>query len=236
MRRLFVPTMGPSDWRRLLADPIKQWRSEKSAYEAAVAWEAARKSPRGLPPDIASVLDSEEEFRGASLVIGIPEHQVDLEGGGHASQTDLWALLTAPIGMVSTAIEAKAGEAFDSTVETWLSTAKKGSGKPDRLKQLCSMWRVEQSAIEHCRYQLMHRPAAAVLEAKRFKASVALFLVHAFGDNSASFDDYSTWRRALGISTADHRLQYAGEYEGVRLWMAWVASEPADQATLRAAI
>lgn len=79
MQRLFVPTMGPSDWRRLLADPGKQWREAKSAYEAAVAWEAARKSPRGLPPDIASALDSHESFRGASLVIGIPEHQVNLE-------------------------------------------------------------------------------------------------------------------------------------------------------------
>ena len=26
MKRIFVPTMGPSDWRRLLADPEKQWK------------------------------------------------------------------------------------------------------------------------------------------------------------------------------------------------------------------
>src|SRR5205823_4916150 len=64
MRRLFVPTAGPSDWRRLLADPQKQWRPEKSAFEAAVSWEAARQSKRGLPPEVAAALDSQDEFRG----------------------------------------------------------------------------------------------------------------------------------------------------------------------------
>ncbi len=110
MRRLFVPTFGPSDWRRLLADPEKQWRSAKSAYESAVAWEAARSDARGLPPDVAGLLDTHEAFRGATLLLGIPEHQVPLDGGGHASQTDFWALLDAPIGVTSVAVEAKAGE------------------------------------------------------------------------------------------------------------------------------
>jgi len=117
--------MGPSDWRRLLADPRKQWRATKSAYEAPVAWESARNGVRGLPSEIAAHLDSDAAFRGAHLLLALPEHQVALEGGGHASQTDLWALLSAPIGVVSTAIEAKAGEPFDRTVREWLSDASK---------------------------------------------------------------------------------------------------------------
>ena len=54
-------------------------------YEAAVVWEAARKSARGLPDDIARALDSRESFRDATLLIVLPEHRVELEGGGHAS-------------------------------------------------------------------------------------------------------------------------------------------------------
>ena len=122
------------------------------------------------------------------------------------------------------------------SVKKLLSVAKPNSGKPTRLEQLCRLWRVEQAAIAHCRYQLMHRPAVAVLEAKRFRASAALFVVHAFGDNGESLADYSTWRSALGISTEENGLQYAGEYDGIPLWMAWVASEPASHSTVRAAV
>ena len=236
MNRLFVPTMGPSDWRRLLADPTKQWKERKSAYEAAVAWESARKSARGLPADIAASLDAHPDFIGASLLLGIPEPQVALAGGGHASQTDFWALLSTPLGIVSTAVEAKAGEPFDVTVAEWLATAKKGSGKPVRLRQLCELWGVAEERVSDCRYQLMHRPAAAVLEAQRFGLKTALFIVHAFGDNSSSLDDYALWRAALGFDNSSNALQHTGSFGGVSLWMAWVASDPAGHATVRAAV
>ena len=228
--------MGPSDWRRFLADPTKQWKERKSAYEAAVAWEAARKSARGLPRDIEAVLDAHPEFMGASLLFGVPEHQVRLAGGGHASQTDFWALLLTPLGIVSTAVEAKAGEPFDVTVAEWLATATKGSGKAVRLKQLCELWGVAEDRVSGCRYQLMHRPATAVLEAQRFGLKTALFIVHAFGDNSSSLADYVSWRVALGFNNSSNALQHAGSFGGVSLWIAWVASDPADHATVRAAV
>ena len=236
MNRLFVPTMGPSDWRRLLADPGKQWVEAKSAYEAAVSWEAARKTPRGIPPSLAAVLDSNEHFRDASLLLGIPEHQVALKGGGHASQTDFWALISAPIGVVSTAIEAKAGEPFDKTVRNWIAGAKPNSGKPDRLKQLCELLRIAEPDAMECRYQLMHRPAAAILEAKRFQLTSALFLVQAFGPNEDSFRDYLAWAKLLGVAAGDGALQEAGKYDGVTLWVGWVSSPAADHVTVRAAV
>src|SRR5882724_4018904 len=93
MNRLFIPTLGPTDWRRLLADPVTQWERYKSALEMAVCWEAARDLPRGLPPEVASALDTESQLRGAQLLVGLPEHKVPFEGGGHPSQNDLWALL-----------------------------------------------------------------------------------------------------------------------------------------------
>ena len=57
MNRLYVPTMGPSDWRRLLADPKRQWREKRSAYEAAVAWESARSSARKIKEGAVGVKD-----------------------------------------------------------------------------------------------------------------------------------------------------------------------------------
>src|SRR6188474_3313853 len=156
MPQLLIPTSGPSDWRRFLADPGKQWVKGRSALELAVSWEAARRTPRGIPPSVIKILDSHSQFEGASLVIGIPEHQVQFDGGGHASQTDLWALLRGPIGLVSMSVEAKAGEGFDRTIASWLADAKPSSGKPARLAQLKSMLGIAGELPGTLRYQLLH--------------------------------------------------------------------------------
>ncbi len=40
------------------------------------------------------------------------------------------------------------------------------------------------------RYQLLHRTAAAVIEAERFKTDAAAMIVHSFSATGAGFDDY----------------------------------------------
>lgn len=228
--------MGPSDWRRLLANPATQWRQTKSAFEAAVAWEAARSKVRGLPPAVANVLDTEPVFREASLLLGIPEHQVELVGGGHASQTDFWALLAAGTGVVSVAVEAKAGEPFDKLVREWLAESSDRSGKPKRLDQLCAILEIARDDALEVRYQLLHRPVAAILEAIRFQLPRALFLVHAFGDNAASFADYRRWAQFFGVRAEPDQVQYVGVRSGIEFWIGWVGVPPADDATVRAAV
>jgi hypothetical protein len=131
MQSIYVPSSGPRSWRAGLADPDRQWREGRSAFELAVDWEAARKSDRGLPPAVMRVVDSVDALRYARVLIALPEHQVRLDGGGHASQTDLWVLLDAPaVGLVSMAVEAKAGEPLDKMVSEWSKGAPSGSGKP----------------------------------------------------------------------------------------------------------
>jgi hypothetical protein len=198
MKRLFVPTMGVSDWRRLLAAPERHWVKGRSALELAVAWESARHSERGLPKPVADLLDSCTLFEGAALLFGIPEHQVILKGGGHASQTDLWALLRGPVGLISLAVEAKAGEAFDKTIAEWLADAKPKSGKPTRLRQLCGVLGLQTDPPGTLRYQLLHRAAAALLEAERFGAPHAIFLVQSFTRDSKGFTAFSDFGKIMG--------------------------------------
>lgn len=227
MNRLFVPTLGPADWQRLLANPEKQWRRGKSAWESAVAWEVARSSVSGIPPRIGDLLKAEATFAEAKLLVGIPEHKVALDGGHQASQTDLWALLSTSSGLVSMAVEAKAGESFDAYVKDWIVGTSSKSGKPARLAQLCSMLEITEHDAHACRYQLMHRSAAAILEAIRFRASNAVLLVHAFGDNNqSSFDDYSAWASKLGVTARPDRLQNVGQRGGVNFWIGWVNARP----------
>ena len=65
----------------------------------AVCWKSARKIKRGLPMEVATAIDSYPDLAWASLLLGISEHQVAFQGGGHPSQNDLWALLKSSNGL-----------------------------------------------------------------------------------------------------------------------------------------
>ncbi len=132
MTRIVVPSTGSDGWRRLLADRERHWRPTKSAFECATAWEGAQQSARGLPLIVASALDSDPSTANAELLVAIPELQVDLPGGGHPSQNDVWVLLGRADGTISLSVEAKSGEPLDRLVGEWLADAPPTSGKPAR--------------------------------------------------------------------------------------------------------
>jgi hypothetical protein len=95
MKRILTPTLGLDQWRGLLGDPQKHWRRERSAFELAVSWERAQSpgNSRGLPCEVAAVIDTSDALKDAELLFGLPEHKVALASKGAPSQTDLWALL-----------------------------------------------------------------------------------------------------------------------------------------------
>src|SRR5688500_15479405 len=135
MKRIYIPTAGPSSWQSLLADPDLHWKRGASAMELAVSWELASKTARGLPKPVATVLDQHEATRGSELVFAVPEHRVALPGGSRSSQTDLWAVLRGSGGLISTAVEGKAREPFGPTIDEWLIDS--SDGKRRRLASLC---------------------------------------------------------------------------------------------------
>jgi len=230
MKRLYVPTKGVEDWRLLLADPGRQWQPGRSAYEAAHSWEAAARQKRGLPPEVARVLDSSPETRGAALDIGLPEHRVALPGGGHASQNDLWALLRVGTSTLSMAVEAKAGEALGPLVGSWRGDPNPRSRKEARLDAIRGLLGLEAAELDGVRYQLLHRAASAVVEAKRFGAARALVLVQSFGgaEDAASRADVGRFSGLYGKEFERGRVVHlsdAGDPARVPLSLAWVDSE-----------
>src|SRR5580765_828215 len=99
MPKIFVPTQGIEDWRRLLAAPDKHWKVGFSAEALARSWQATT----DFPQEVRRVLEASglRQFRGLEMLIGIPERQVDLPpAGGHPSQNDLWVLARGPEGLV----------------------------------------------------------------------------------------------------------------------------------------
>ena len=123
------------------------------------------------------------------LLLAIPEYQVDLPGGKRPSQNDLFVLGRAKDGhLVSIMMEGKVAEPFGATLEIWLKDA--SEGKKKRLKFLCDTLGLSCEPPSHTRYQLFHRTASAIIEAKRFNANYAMMIVHSFSPEHKCFADY----------------------------------------------
>lgn len=134
-RRIYAPAAGLETWKERLSEPEIQWVRTKSAFETAVFWELGARQPRGLHSSLTSLFDHEDLLRDCELVASFPEHRVRLPGGTRASQTDVWAILRGPRGLISLAVEGKAGETFGETIGDWRKEA--SAGKEERLKYLC---------------------------------------------------------------------------------------------------
>lgn len=239
MSRLYIPTLGPTDWRRLLKDPVTQWKRHKSALEMAVSWEAAKKTERGLPPEVAAALDSLPELAGSSLLLGFPEHQVEFEGGGHNSQNDLWALLRTGGNLTSLTIEAKAGESLDKLVSEWLKVKTiRPSNKPLRLAALQRDLGITNIDVSAVRYQLLHRTASALREARRFFAQYAVVIIQSFNKEAdvESWGDFVSFCGHLKCEPREGCLVRVGSETTVPLYVGWVSCPTATFEILDAAI
>ncbi|MDZ7750738.1 MAG: hypothetical protein U5S82_03565 [Gammaproteobacteria bacterium] len=164
MAKILIPAQHPEDWKQFLAEPEKQWRAGYSAKALADCWQ---RTP-GFPPEVERLLKTSLAFRDVEMLYGIPELQTPLPGGARPSQTDLWVLARASDGLVSIAVEGKVSEPFGDLVADWIEPAT--PGKQKRLAYLCELLALMESDALPLRYQLLHRTASAVLEARRLFA------------------------------------------------------------------
>ncbi|WP_406645695.1 hypothetical protein QEZ52_17155 [Aliisedimentitalea scapharcae] len=217
MRKIYVPTAGPEDWRAMLADPVKQWRQGFSAVSAAQSWEAAD----GLPTEVAQILGPDAE-----LLLAIPEHKVPLPGGSRASQCDVFALVSTATGICAVSVEAKVNEPFGPTVGEWLRDP--SEGKVTRLTAICEMLGVAFPPPDDLRYQLFHRAAAAIVEASRFQTSSAAMIVQSFSPEHRWYDDFSVFCDYCGVN-AERGVPLTVELpDGRRLTLGWATGSPLD--------
>jgi hypothetical protein len=212
---IYVPATGPESWSDLLADRQKQWKTGYSAKTLAYCWAAAA----GLPPEIGALFGAE-----TTLLIGIPEHKVDLPGGGRPSQTDLFALVRRGEQTISCAIEGKVSEPFGPTMQEWLADA--SPGKIQRLDYLCHLLGLVQPLPPTLRYQLLHRSASAITEAARFKTDEAAMIVHSFSTTAIWFDDFAMFIDLLGLKAIRDRLLTVRLSSGLPMHFGWATGDP----------
>jgi len=218
MNRIYVPMTDLDDWKRLLADPDRQWKSGFSAMSIAQSWYAAK----GFPANILSMLSNAgEPFQSLTPLAIFPEHPVALPGGATPAQSDVWVLASHINGLASITVEGKISESFGPTLGQWMAKDTDGRNtRIDFLKRLLGLTDVPGAT----RYQLLHRTASAILEAKRFHANVALIVVQSFSETDEGFDDFQAFCALFGLSNPaePNKIIQLGRHEGIPFYAAWV--------------
>ncbi len=219
MSKILIPANSADDWKQFLAEPDKQWKSGFSARSLAHCWQDAD----GMPADVKQVLEQEPLFMGLETLIAIPEHKVPLPGGSTESQNDVWVLARTDNALISIAVEGKVSEPFGDIIEKWApdSTA----GKRKRMDFLCKTIGLEEQPPGDIRYQLLHRTASAIIEARRFHSQHAVMLVHSFSQTEEWFADYKKFVSLYGAETGVNKVVSAGEVDGIKLHFAWVRGD-----------
>ncbi|MBE3604873.1 hypothetical protein IMX07_14725 [bacterium] len=184
-----------------MASPDRQWKRKFSAYETAVSWETASKTDSGLPAEIVKLL-RKGDYADPILMIAVAEHKVPLPGGNADSQSDVWAIVKTSQGMLSLTVEAKAREVFGNEIlEKWFTAGRTEESEANRRKrwEYIQKFLPNTGSYSNVRYQLLHRCAAAVIEAERFGFNHAAFVVQAFEAPKKRFADYATFCAAMKL-------------------------------------
>lgn len=213
---ILVPAMSLEDWKKRANDPDVQGTPGSPANALATRWHGLMR----FPPEISSLFFGSDATRGATLLLAIPEHHVPLAGGARASQTDLWLLARTPLGLLSVVVEGKVSESFGPSVGD--CQAGETRGTRERWAALCGLLEIEPACDPSIRYQLLHRTATALLEARRFCARGAAVIVHSFSQSCEGFGDFQHFVRLMGgLIKAPGTLVAVPPREGIELFFGW---------------
>ena len=219
MGKYYVPTKGAASWKQLLADPEKQWKPGYSAYELAYSWENAT----NLPASVQTVFKKIQDplFHNVEMLFGFPEYKVSLPGSSTSSQNDLYVLARANDELVPIMVEGKVAEPFGETVKTWLGN-NPSKGKLNRLDYLIELLHLNEASVQNSRYQLLHRTASALIEAKRINANHAMMLVHSFSETGKWYEDYAKFVQLFQLQPEKNAVVGPVLLDSVNLYFGWV--------------
>ena len=223
MRRsshIAVPLRRPDDVIPHLGRPI-HWKQGRSAKAVADSWFRAR----DIPSSVRAVLSRSHFLADAELLDGWLERETDLgDRRGSPSQTDLLALLGIGKELGVLGIEAKVDESFGPLVSEWLGDG--GVGKTNRLAGLCELLGLDSSRVGHLRYQLLHRTAAVIFEARRFRSDIGVLIVQSFCPRTTGLADCAAFFEAIGMPGLEAGgLVGPWKRSGVTLWAGWASDD-----------
>lgn len=213
--RLHVPMRAPQDIVRYLGEQEKHWKEGRSAHALAHTWFRTN----GIPAAVSALFQDHEQFGSVELIDAFLERQVDLGTAGFPSQTDILAVIGVGDSIAILAVEGKAGEPFGPPVHQWLDGS---ATRKRRLDALCGTLGLTREAAMPLRYQLLHRTASAIYEAKRYRTNTAVLVVQDFSERQTGLDDFRTFLRALRFENVDDgALKGRVICESVSLYAGW---------------
>ena len=113
-------------------------------------------------------------------------------------------------------VEGKVDEGFGRSTAKWREDA--SLGKRERLARLCKRLRRAPARVDHISYQLLHRTAAALIEAERFNSNTAVTLIHSFSGDLVGFKDYQAFISLFGKWSKPNTVTNVGRRNGVQLY------------------
>ena len=210
---------APEHVQPILAKPDLHWKKGYSAYELATSWISAD----DIPVSVRAVLETCPDYQDAKLIEGFFERETELRTPGRPSQTDLLALTWLKSGLGIIGVEGKAEESFGPIVSEWNVTP----GTARRLEHLCGVLGFDVTVAATVRYQLIHRTAATLFEAERYRATNALMLVHSFSTRDASLTDLFRFAEAVGMPmTGKNQISEPRKIGKIDLRLGWVSDKP----------
>lgn len=224
--RLHLPMREPADVQRHLASP-DHYRFPRSGWCVANAWWAAQGA---MPALVEQTLATAPALAHAELIEAFLEREVGLGDTGTPSQTDLLALLAVGDRLAVMAVEGKVDESFGKLIGEELVGA--SQRKIDRIKRLCAVFGISASLPEvaSLRYQLLHRTASAIFEAKRYRSRVAIMMVHSFDGSDTGSNDFTAFAEALHFKDACPTFTRGPQpFDGVELYLGWTADRPSNE-------
>ena len=220
MSKIFIPANNPDDWKPLVGS--ENWKTGYSAKALAYCWQEANDFPESIRN--VFIKSGIGLFKNVKLLLAFPEYKVPLLGGRRASQNDIFILAKGNNKLISITVEGKKSESFGEEVKDWKKY--NSEGKRERLKFLCDKLQLDESQVDHIRYQLLHRTASAIIEAERFNAQNALMLVHSFSQSDEGFDDYRQFLALFGLkNVTPDSLVFAKNINGIDLYFSWVRGD-----------
>lgn len=221
MSKILIPVKNAEDWKLFLADS-KHWRTGYSAKALAYCWQEANDFPKSVRNVFKkSGLDI---FKDIELLLAFPEYKVTLPGGPRSSQNDIFVLAKGNNQLVAIAVEGKVSEDFGQTVAKWKLKRVEKTNKDKRLNFLLQQLCLEK-VPESVRYQLIHRTASAMIEAKRFNAGNALMLIHSFSQSYEHFEDYENFLALFKLLGKKDALVGPVDIKGISLYFGWIKGE-----------
>lgn len=217
------PTQSLDDLMPRFGDPASY---EKRAAQFLIrSWLAFGEE---FPELIRLTLATSPALAGGSFVEGFFERGTDLGDGRRLSKADLIALLRISKNLAVMSVMAMVDEPFGNLVAHELASA--SSAKCARIERLRAMLDISVTEVGMIPYELLHRTAAAVIEARRFCADTAVMMVHSFDRDDCGIEAFQRFARAIGIKEAQATYTSGPVIiDGVKLYVGWTADQPSNE-------